>query len=76
MGPRGDRRSSAQSFPLSTLLDLTLKCEAELSSLTSFNTKKTEEEGEKGLLRAFQFLVLGTLVSVSKDHGEGGEWTH
>lgn len=43
-------RTSAQSFPLSALLDLTLKCEAELSSLTSFNTKKTEREGEQGLL--------------------------
>lgn len=52
-GARGARRASAQSFPLSTLLDLTLKCEAELSSLTSFNTKKTEEEGETGLLHAF-----------------------
>lgn len=75
VGRRGARRSSAQSFPLSTLLDLTLKCEAELSSLTSFNTKKTEEEGEKGLLRAFQFLVLGIIVSVSKGHGEGDQWT-
>lgn len=74
-GARGARRASAQSFPLSTLLDLTLKCEAELSSLTSFNTKKTEEEGETGLLRAFQFLVLGIIVSVSKGHGEGDQWT-
>lgn len=68
-------RESAQSFPPSTLLDLTLKCEAELSSLTSFNTKKTEEEGETGLLRAFQLLVLGIIVSVSKGHGVGDQWT-
>lgn len=52
-----------------------MKCEAELSSLTSFNTKKTEEEGEKGLLRAFQFLVLGIIVSVSKGQGLGDQWT-
>lgn len=75
VGRREARRSSAQSFPLSTLLDLTLKCEAELSSLTSFNSKKTEEEGEKGMLRAFQFLVLGIIVSVSKGQGEGDQWT-